>query len=72
MLTFSKHTLTRGLGVKCSSVVLRDAQQRPHEVRELLCTQTASALLVKQLKDHNQLEHVSTRDANSKIDYWKQ
>lgn len=49
-LTFSKPALIGGLSVKLSSAVLRKTQQRPHEVRQLLCTQTASALFVKHLE----------------------
>lgn len=53
-LTFSNQTLTAGLSVQRSSVVLRNTKQSPHEVGELLCTQTASVLFVKQLKDQSE------------------
>lgn len=50
-LTLSELALIGGLTVKLSSVVLRDTQQRPHEVRQILCTQTATALFAKQLEN---------------------
>lgn len=49
-LTFCEPVLTGGLSVQLRCVALREAQQRPHEVRQLLCTQAASALCVKQLR----------------------
>lgn len=53
-LTFSEAAVIGGLGVKLRNVVLRNAQQRPHEVREIPCTQTASALFVKELMEQKQ------------------
>lgn len=50
MLTFSKLALVGSHSIQLSSVVLRDTQQRPHELRQLLCTQAAPALFVKQLQ----------------------
>lgn len=50
-LTFSYLALTGDLSVKLCSVALRNTQQCPHEVRQLLCTQAAFALFVKQLEN---------------------
>lgn len=50
-LTFSEAAVIGGLGVKLRNVVLRNTQQRPHEVSEIPCTQTASALFVKELME---------------------
>lgn len=49
LLTFSEAAIVWCLRVQFCNTVLRNTQQRTHEVRQLSCTQTAFAFLVKQL-----------------------
>lgn len=57
-LTFSEATVIWGRGVELRNVVLRNTQQRPHEVGEILCTQAASALFVKKLMGQKRRAHL--------------
>lgn len=52
-LTFSEAAVIWGLGVKFRNVVLRNTQQRLHEVREIHFTQDALAPFVKELMGKN-------------------
>lgn len=56
-LTFSEAAVMWGLCVKLRNIVLRNTQQRLHEVGEIPCTQTASAFFIKELMKQKWTEH---------------